>query len=120
MNVDEAGRAHRGGWTRMFHAAMVSHAQLDAAALMSEDCALGHWLQNAGRLRHGADPVYEVCVAAHAALHREAGKVADAINAGKRAQAEALMGKGTRYAMALTAMEDALDQLASAADRQVA
>ena len=52
------------------------------------------------KAKFGKLPSYTECVAKHAAFHREAGKVAQTINARNFAQAKTMMDANTPYALA--------------------
>ena len=108
MDLDKAAAAH-GEWKLKFRAAIQQKAQLDAQAIGKDHvCPLGQWLHGAAKAKYAGMKSYAVCVEKHAAFHKEAGKVAVAINAGKYADAEAMIGGGTAYTAASSAVGGAV------------
>jgi methyl-accepting chemotaxis protein len=82
---------------------------MDAANISADNCCeLGRWLHGDAKQRLGRFKSYTDCVGKHAAFHREAGKVAMAINAGKYAEAGAMLEGATPYAAASSAVGSAL------------
>lgn len=113
MDFDKAGQAH-GEWKVKFRLAMKNKEQMDAARVSADNlCDLGKWLHGEGQSKHGADPLYRECVAKHAEFHREAGKVAQVINGGKYAEAEAMLNAGTPFAAASFSTIAAIGRLKS-------
>jgi methyl-accepting chemotaxis protein len=99
-------------WKQRFADAMVRCETLDAEMIGKDDaCELGAWLHGPGRNLYLQVPAHAACLAAHAAFHAEAGRVALAINAGRYAEAEAMLGSGTPYAAASVAVGAALRAL---------
>ncbi|MCP5271306.1 MAG: CZB domain-containing protein [Burkholderiaceae bacterium] len=97
--------------------------QMDAASptpldtgriAMDNACALGQWLHEDGRSRHGDLPAWQRCVQAHANFHRAAGSVAAAVNRGDHAAARAMLAAGTPFSGASRALDQALQDLARA------
>jgi len=97
MDLDSAVRAHA-EWKTKFRSAIAKKEQLDAARIQVDNaCPLGQWLHGEARTAHGKLASYGPCVEKHAAFHKEAGRIAAAINAGDFAKAEAMMAGGTTY-----------------------
>ncbi|MDD1620007.1 MAG: CZB domain-containing protein [Methylococcaceae bacterium] len=72
---------------------------MDSATIGRDDCCkLGKWLHGKARLDYRQLAGYSDCVKKHASFHREAGKVAEAINSGQYAAAEAMLKNDSRYA----------------------
>ncbi|MCG2586776.1 CZB domain-containing protein [Massilia sp. TS11] len=81
-----------------FRSAMAKHEQLDAISIGKDNCCeLGKWLHGEGKVRCGSLPSFTTVVQKHAEFHREAGKVAQAINAKKYDEAERMLGVTTPY-----------------------
>jgi methyl-accepting chemotaxis protein len=88
-------------WKYKFRAAMSASEPMDAAAISKDNCCeVGKWLHGEAKDLHGHLASHAKCVAAHAAFHAEAGKVAAVINAKKNDEAEHMLGAGTPYAEA--------------------
>lgn len=97
MNLDSAIQAH-GEWKVKFRSAMAAKQDLDAAVIAKDNvCPLGLWLHGEAKAKYAGLKSYAKCLADHAAFHREAGKVAATINAGKYSQAESMLEAGTPY-----------------------
>ena len=104
MDMDRAIPAHA-EWKTKLRGAIAKKEQLDARSIAGDHaCELGKWLHGEGKSLHGRLPSFGDCVEKHAAFHREAGKVAVAINAGKFTDAEVMLGASTPYAAASTAV----------------
>lgn len=100
MNFDAALEAHA-DWRMKFRLAIAARAQMDEAVIGADHaCALGQWLHGEGRQTHGALSQYDDCVRRHTQFHREAGKVAAAINRGNYAIAALMIGDDTDYGRA--------------------
>jgi len=100
MNFDDALAAHM-NWKVKLRTAIGEKAQLDAATISRDDaCVLGKWLHGEARTKYGKLPTYHQCMTAHAAFHREAGKIAKLINENKLPEAEAALGAGKPYSSA--------------------
>lgn len=108
MDLNQAGTAHA-EWKVKLRMAIAKKEQLDAATIGTDNaCALGKWLHGAAKSQYGTLRSYADCVARHAAFHREAGAVARSINARDYAKAEAMLGGGTPYAAASSAVGSAI------------
>lgn len=98
MNLDSAIQAHA-EWKMKLRSAIAKKEKLDAGRICLDNvCPLGQWLHGEAKAAHGKLVSYAKCVEKHAAFHKEAGKVATAINAGKYVEAEAMLSNGTSYA----------------------
>ncbi|HUN92877.1 MAG TPA: CZB domain-containing protein [Burkholderiaceae bacterium] len=108
MDLNSAIEAH-GQWKVKFRTAIRSKEKLDAATISRDNaCALGQWLHGEAKGKYAALKSYGSCVDKHAAFHREAGKVAEAINAGKFDEAEKMLAGATPYASASSAVGGAI------------
>jgi methyl-accepting chemotaxis protein len=88
-------------WKYKFRAAMTANEPMDVATISKDNCCeIGKWLHGAAKDQHGHLASHGRCVAAHAAFHSEAGKIATLINAKKHDEAEHMLGTGTAYAEA--------------------
>lgn len=104
MDLDEAIKAH-GEWKMKFRSAISSKQQMDASSIARDNvCPLGSWLHGEAKAKYSGLKAYARCVADHAQFHREAGKVAQSINASKYAEAEQQLGGGTPYSSASSAV----------------
>ncbi len=85
-------------WKYKFRAAMDSHELMDVATIAKDNCCeIGKWLHGEARDKHGQLGSYAKCLAAHAAFHAEAGKIATLINSQKKDEAEQMLAAGTAY-----------------------
>ncbi|MBL8324834.1 MAG: CZB domain-containing protein [Rubrivivax sp.] len=108
MNLDDAIKAH-GEWKLKLRRAIQDRQQLDAASISRDNvCPFGQWLHGAAKTQYGRLRTYSACVEKHAAFHREAGRVAQTINAGEYAVAEKMLDGGTPYAAASSAIGGAI------------
>lgn len=108
MDLDSAIGAH-GEWKVKLRHAIARKEKVDVATIAADhQCALGKWLHGEARSKYGTLKSYTNCVHKHAEFHREAGKVAAAINAEQYSQAEAMLAGGTAYAAASSAIGGAV------------
>lgn len=115
MDLDNAGQAHS-EWKVKLRMAIAKQETLDAATIsLDHCCALGKWLHGEAKGRYGSLPAYRDCLSKHAAFHREAGAVAQAINQKEFARATAMLEGGTPYASASSAVGSAILGLKKAA-----
>jgi methyl-accepting chemotaxis protein len=85
-------------WKFKFRRAIDGNETLDATAISKDNnCEFGKWLHGEAKTLYGQNAIYAKCVAAHAAFHVEAGKVATAINAKKKDEAERLLSAGSGF-----------------------
>ena len=111
MDLDNAIAKHA-EWKMKFRTAISRQEQLDAATLAKDNCCdLGKWLHGDAKASFGRMASHAECVKKHAVFHVEAAKVASSINAGKYAEAEAMIGGGTSYSQASSAVGVAIMQL---------
>ncbi|MBL8347866.1 MAG: cache domain-containing protein [Rubrivivax sp.] len=97
FDFDKAIEAHR-QWKVRLRKAIAEHARLDVDTICRDDqCPLGKWIHGAGGARWGTRPTFVELVETHAGFHRSAADVARQINAGQYAQAEQMIGSGSRF-----------------------
>lgn len=100
MDLDDAIQKHF-QWKATFRNAIHENGSLDAAAISKATiCELGRWLHGEAAALYGKSPYYTKCVAAHAAFHLVAGKVAEAVNAKDTSLAERLLADGSSFSEA--------------------
>ena len=98
FDFDAAIGAHR-QWKVKLRKAIAGHETLDAQTICLDDrCPLGRWIHGPGGKRWGSRPTFSELLGKHAEFHSEAGAVARKINAGDYADAERLIGSGSRFA----------------------
>ena len=98
FDFDAAIGAHR-QWKVKLRKAIAGHETLDAQTICLDDrCPLGRWIHGPGGQRWGSRPSFSELLGKHAEFHTEAGAVARKINAGAYAEAEQLIGSGSRFA----------------------
>ncbi|MBI4693498.1 MAG: CZB domain-containing protein [Gammaproteobacteria bacterium] len=103
MDLNQAIAAHS-DWKLKLRAAITKKEKVDAVTLSADDkCVLGKWLHGDAKAKYSSLKSYTDCLAKHASFHREAGKVAQAINAGNYTDAVAMLNAGTTYTLASTA-----------------
>lgn len=111
MNLNQAIEKHA-EWKVKFRSAISKKETMDADTIAKDNCCdLGKWLHGDARVQYGKLGSYAQCLVKHATFHAEAGKVARAINAQHFDQAEAMLGNGTSYFQASTAVGMAINQL---------
>lgn len=97
MDLDKAIAAHS-QWRLTLRQALTNSEKLDVAKIGADNCCdLGRWLHGDAKTQCGALPAYKDVVTTHAAFHREAGQVAQKINAGEKNGAISALGQGTAY-----------------------
>lgn len=110
FNFDQAIAAHR-DWKVRLRKAIAGHETLDADTICRDDrCALGKWIHGPGAAQWGQRPGFAPLQAKHAEFHEVAGGVARKINAGQYADAERLIGSGSRFATVSTEVTTLLTQ----------
>ncbi len=98
FDFDAAIQAHR-QWKVKLRKAIADHDKLDADSICRDDrCPLGQWVHGPGGAAWGNRPLFTELVTRHAEFHQNAGQVARQINAGRYADAERLIGSGSRFA----------------------
>lgn len=111
MNLDNAAAAHA-LWKTKLRAAIAKQEQLDVVSLSRDDrCELGQWLHGEGKSSYGRLASHGDCMHKHLAFHSEVTKVAQVVNAGHYAQAESLLGAGSGFAKASSALSVAFLKL---------
>jgi methyl-accepting chemotaxis protein len=111
MDLDSAVAAHA-EWKIKLRTAIDRGETLDVRVVSADNCCeLGRWLSADAKRLMGASPTLPDCAAKHTAFHREAGKVAQAINARQMDQARAMLAAGAAYADASSAVGVALMRL---------
>jgi methyl-accepting chemotaxis protein len=100
VDLNDAIQKHA-QWKFKFRNALHANETMDAAAISKDNnCEFGKWLHVEAKALYGKNATYAKCLAGHAAFHVEAGKVAAAVNAKKKDEAERLMSAGSRFAEA--------------------
>ena len=111
MNLDTAIQAHA-QWKMKLRSAISRCEAVDAATISADNCCeLGRWMHGEGRSALGRSLVFNDCVALHAAFHREAGRVATAINGRRYEEADAMLAAGSAYSEASSSVGAALIRL---------
>jgi len=102
FDFDKAIDAHR-AWKVKLRKAIAEQEKLDADKICRDDqCPLGQWLHGPGGAQWGSRPMFTDLLNKHAEFHQIAGGVAKQINGGQYAQAERLIGSGSRFAQVST------------------
>lgn len=111
IDLDKALEKHS-EWKVKLRTAISKREEMDAATISRDDCCdFGKWLHYEVKSRLASEPSYTDCVSKHAAFHIEAGRVANMINAKKFSEAEALLGNGSAFVSASTAVGVAIMRL---------
>ena len=97
IDLNNAIRQHI-EWKVKLRDAITLHKKLNAEEISRDDaCAFGKWLHGNAKTIYRNSPAFIHCMEKHAVFHREAGAVASTINAGKFAQAEAMLGSDSAF-----------------------
>lgn len=111
MDLNQAVAKHV-EWKTKLRSAIAKKETMDVSSISADNCCdLGKWLHGPAKTSLGTLQAYKNTVSSHAAFHKEAGKVAAAINAHKFTEAEAMLGAGTSYASASSAVGVAIANL---------
>ena len=111
MNLDDALNAHS-QWKIKLRTAILKKETLDVKSVSADTCCeLGKWLHNEAKIKFSKLRCYTDLVEKHAAFHKQAGRVALAINEKKFEEATALLGAGTQYMSASSAVGIAISTL---------
>jgi len=111
MDLNEAIQKHS-QWKFRFHQALMTGEPMDAGAIAKDNrCDLGKWLYGEAKALHGQRKAYAQCLARHSAFHAEAGKVAVAVNARLKGEAERMLANGSPFSEASRAVALALIEL---------
>ncbi|MDO8272919.1 MAG: CZB domain-containing protein [Gammaproteobacteria bacterium] len=116
MNLDDAIQAHA-QWKIKFRGAISAKDQMDAVKISADNCCpLGIWLHGEAKSKYSHLNTYKDVVQKHSVFHKEAGKVASAINAKKYSEATAMLDAGTPYMSASLATGVAISVLKKEVD----
>ena len=108
MILKEAINKHT-EWRFKLLTAISKRETLDAIMIKQDNCCpLGKWLHGEGMAQYGNKKSFGDLVAKHAAFHRSAGVVADAVNAKRYDAAEKLLDFGRVYSTASAAVVNAI------------
>jgi len=111
IDLDKALEKHS-EWKVKLRTAISKHEEMDVATISKDNCCdLGKWLHGDAKSRLAHQPSYSECVSKHAAFHVEAGRVATMINAKKYSEAETMLGAGSSFVSASTAVGVAIMRL---------
>lgn len=111
MHLGNAIAAHN-EWKEKFRTAIAKQVIIDMATVSADNCcALGKWLYGEGKRLFGKLPSHTHCVATHKIFHREAGKVAEAINSHNFVEAESLLGTNKPFSDTSNALTAAILRL---------
>jgi len=111
IDLDKALEKHS-EWKVKLRTAISKREEMDAATISRDDCCdFGKWLHQDVKSHLAHEPSYADCVARHAAFHIEAGRIANMINAKKFREAETLLGNGSAFVAASTAVGVAIMRL---------
>ncbi|WP_432743769.1 nitrate- and nitrite sensing domain-containing protein [Methylobacter sp. G7] len=111
IDLDKALDKHS-EWKVKLRTAISKREEMDAATISRDDCCdFGKWLHHDIKSHLAHEPSYADCVSKHAAFHIEAGRIANMINAKKFGEAEALLGNGSAFVSASTAVGVAIMRL---------
>jgi methyl-accepting chemotaxis protein len=79
----------------------MANEQMDAPAISKDNnCELGKWLHGEARILHGQCKARAKCIHDHAAFHLHAGKIAFAVNAQRKDEAERMLGASSAFSEA--------------------
>ncbi len=111
VDLDKALEKHS-EWKVKLRTAISKHEKMDVVTISKDNCCeFGKWLHGDAKSRLAHQPSYSECVSKHAAFHVEAGRVATMINAKKYSEAEAMLGSGSAFVSASTAVGVAIMRL---------
>lgn len=104
MKLDNAVETHA-QWKTKLRSAISKHEQLDISSLSRDDCCeLGQWLHGEGKQKYGKLAAHGDCVHKHVLFHHEVTKIAKTVNAKNYSLAENMLGAGSDYAKASSAL----------------
>jgi methyl-accepting chemotaxis protein len=114
LNFEKIIAAHA-QWRTKFRAAINREEAMDAAAIARDDCCeLGKWLYGPIKARLGRQPRFVELIDEHRKFHKEAGAVASTINEKNFTKAAAMIGHGSAFVDASTAVTNAISALRKA------
>ena len=88
-------------WKVAFLEAVSANKPMNAAVLSRDNrCELGKWLYGEAQAIYGLRPAHSQCLARHAAMHVEAGRVAAMLNARYKDEAERMIANGSAFSEA--------------------
>jgi hypothetical protein len=95
LDLDQAISAHE-YWVFKFRSAISTASTLDAVTIAKDNCCeLGKWLYGEGPSLHGHRARFLDIIERHAEFHRQAGKVAEAVNAKQYKEARDMIGSAS-------------------------
>ncbi len=99
MSIDDAIQAHA-QWKFKLRHALYSGEALDPETIAVDNrCALGIWLHGDAKAKYGKTSAFAKCLTDHAEFHRQAGKIAAAINEKKKEEAERMLAQNSAFAL---------------------
>ncbi|MEL3912684.1 MAG: CZB domain-containing protein [Treponema pedis] len=99
-------------WKVKLRTAIDLHEKLDAETISKDNkCEFGEWLHSEATEKYRNLPSFAVCLAKHAQFHKEAGKVASTINAGKFEEAELMLNSDSSFSAASSEVASAVTAL---------
>jgi len=111
MDLNQAVQAHA-EWKLKFRSAISRHEQMDVVTISRDDCCnLGKWLHGEAKAKFSKLDSFAQCVEKHAHFHKEAARIAEAINAKKYDAASTMLDAGTAYTAASNAVGAAIIHL---------
>jgi len=111
IDLDKALEKHS-EWKVKLRTAISKREEMDAATISRDDCCdFGKWLHHDVKSHLARQASYSDCVSKHAAFHIEAGRIANTINAKKYSEAETMLGNGSAFVAASTAVGVAIMRL---------
>jgi len=111
MDLNAAIKAHS-DWKIKLRSAITSRATLDVGQIEKDNCCeLGKWLHGESKLTLGKLPAHGECIRLHASFHREAARVATAINHRAYTDAEQMLTPDSTYTKASQAVVIAIGSL---------
>ena len=111
MHLGNAITAHN-EWKERFRTAIAKQVIIDMATVSADNCCvLGKWLYGEGKRLFGKLPSHTHCVATHKSFHREAGKIAEAINSHNLVEAGSMLATNTPFSDTSDALTAAILRL---------
>jgi hypothetical protein len=111
MDLNNAMQKHT-EWKIKLRSAISKQETLDVATISRDNCCeFGIWLHGEAKMKFNRLASYTDCVTKHASFHVAAGKVAATINSKKYTEAEAMLGVGSTYTTASSAVGVAIMRL---------
>ena len=111
MHLGNAISAHN-EWKIKFRTAIANNAAFESATISADICCeLGQWLYGEGKRLFGELPIHAQCVETHRLFHREAGKIAEAINSGNFLEADGMLAPHAPFSTTSNALAAAILRL---------